>query len=95
LVTTPEILLECANTAARRTYRRDVVEFRDRLAKVGGIIVPTLDEVQNAWKAYADGIGANAGMVDQISFVVMRRLKLTQVFTNDRHFAACGFETLF
>ena len=36
-----------------------------------------------------------AGIVDQVSFVVMRRLGLTRAFTNDWHFRAAGFETLF
>jgi predicted nucleic acid-binding protein len=30
-----------------------------------------------------------------VSFSVMRRLGLTRAFTNDRHFAAAGFEALF
>ncbi len=36
-----------------------------------------------------------AGIVDQVSFVVMRRLGITEAFTNDRHFQAAGFHTLF
>jgi len=30
-----------------------------------------------------------------MSFVVMRRLSMTQAFTNDHHFRAAGFQTLF
>ena len=33
--------------------------------------------------------------VDQLSFRVMRRLGLTEAFTNDQHFQAAGFTTLF
>ncbi|MBI3735253.1 DUF104 domain-containing protein [Candidatus Sumerlaeota bacterium] len=33
--------------------------------------------------------------VDQISFIVMRRLEVTEVFTCDKHFNAAGFNTLF
>ena len=36
-----------------------------------------------------------AGIVDQVSFVVMRRLGLDEAFTNDRHFQAAGFATWF
>ena len=36
-----------------------------------------------------------AGIVDHVSFAVMRRLGITQAFTNDRHFQTAGFETLF
>ena len=37
----------------------------------------------------------DAGIVDQISFVVMRRLGVSRAFTNDRHFRAAGMEPLF
>jgi len=37
----------------------------------------------------------DAGIVDCVSFTVMRRLGLTEAFTNDRHFQAAGFTTLF
>jgi predicted nucleic acid-binding protein len=30
-VTTPFVLLECGNTAARRTFRKDVCDLRDAL----------------------------------------------------------------
>ena len=37
----------------------------------------------------------SAGIVDQVSFAVMRRLGITDAFTNDRHFKAAGFRALF
>ena len=37
----------------------------------------------------------DAGIVDHVSFVVMRRLGISDAFTNDRHFKAAGFNTLF
>ena len=43
----------------------------------------------------ARGLAAGAGLVDQLSFAVMRRLDLDDVFTNDRHFSAAGFRVLF
>ena len=36
-----------------------------------------------------------AGIVDQVSFIVMRRWGITEAFTNDRHFQAAGFRALF
>jgi len=36
-----------------------------------------------------------AGIVDQISFRLMRRLGLSEAFTNDQHFRAAGFMPLF
>lgn len=44
---------------------------------------------------YDRGEAGEAGIVDHISFIVMRRLSLTEAFTNDRHFEAAGFRFLF
>lgn len=94
-LTTSLVLMECANAAARRAFRKDVVDLRDRLKAVGMLIEPTADDVNQAWAAYARGEAGKAGIVDHVSFVVMRRLGIVQAFTNDAHFRAAGFETLF
>jgi uncharacterized protein len=95
LVTTRYVLLECGNAAARTTIRKDVIELRMRLAQANRLIPPTDDDWNQAWEAYDRGDASDAGIVDQVSFVVMRRLGLRQAFTNDEHFRAAGFETLF
>ena len=95
LCTTNFVLLECGNKAARRPYRGRVNELRMQLEKSGMLFVPTEADWQRAWECYAQGQAGNAGIVDQISFVVMRRLNITRAFTHDRHFKAAGFETLF
>lgn len=95
LVTIVPVLVECANAAARRTYRADVVALYEQLALSGGMIELFPEDWDRAWRAYAAGEAGYAGLVDQLSFVVMRRLGLRQAFTNDRHFAAAGFEPLF
>ena len=38
---------------------------------------------------------SQAGIVDQVSFIVMRRLGIIEAFTNDKHFEAAGFRVLF
>jgi uncharacterized protein len=59
-------------------------------------VVPIADEEwELAWQAYDRGDAANAGIADQTSIIVMRRLGVRQVFTNDNHFEAAGFEILF
>jgi predicted nucleic acid-binding protein len=95
LVTTPHVLLECGNASARRPCRADVVQLRLDLMQTGGLVLPTAAEEHDAWDAYAHGVAGQAGIVDHVSFAVMRRLGLTQAFTNDAHFRAAGFETLF
>ena len=95
LVTTSFVLCECGNSAARRPYRSDVKELRKFLIREQLLVDPTLEEVEEAWAAYAQGEAGEAGIVDHLSFRVMRRLGLTEAFTNDQHFRAAGFTTLF
>jgi len=95
VVTTTFVLLECGNAAARRTYREDVCILRRTLELRNEAIVPTDDDWANAWDAYQQGRAGIAGIVDYVSFAVMRRLDIRQAFTNDRHFQEAGFETLF
>lgn len=67
------------------------VELRDQ----GRIEVVTTADCEEAWRVYRDRRPGDAGIVDCISFAVMRRLGLTEAFTNDQHFAAAGFTPLF
>jgi predicted nucleic acid-binding protein len=95
LVTTPYVLLECGNALARTPFRADVCQFREQLAKQKNLIDPMPEEIEEAWAAYQRDHAAGAGIVDHVSFIVMRRLGISDAFTNDRHFKAAGFNTLF
>jgi len=95
LVTTTFILLECGNAASRRPYRSAVDDLREILETSNALLTPTDADWESAWAAYRRGEADLAGIVDHVSFAVMRRLGITSAFTNDRHFAAAGFMTLF
>jgi uncharacterized protein len=95
VVTTELVLYECGNAAARRPYRARVTVLRQALAQEQLLIEPTQEEFEQAWEAYDRGEGGQAGIVDHVSFVVMRRLGIVDAFTNDRHFQAAGFNVLF
>jgi uncharacterized protein len=95
VVTTTFILAECGNNAARTAFRLDVDDLRQRLEMSGGLIYPEKDDWRMAWDGYRHAEAGQAGLVDQISFAVMRRFRLNQAFTNDRHFSAAGFVSLF
>ena len=95
LITTPAILFECGNAAARRPYRTDVTDLRRMLINEKLLIEPTAQEVEDAWAAYERGEAAQAGIVDHVSFQVMRRLGVTEAFTNDKQLEAAGFTLLF
>jgi predicted nucleic acid-binding protein len=95
LLATNAVLLECGNAAARRPYRQRVKALREALLEEHLLVEPTVEEVAAAWEAFDRREAGQAGIVDHLSFAVMRRLGLTEAFTNDRHFQAAGFLTLF
>ncbi len=95
LVTTTFVLLECGNAAARRPDRLRVNALQQTMAARGEVLAPADDDWREAWSAFNRGEANNAGIVDHVSFVVMRRPGQTRAFTNDRHFPAAGFEVLF
>ena len=94
LVSSTFVLLECGNAAARKPYRTAVDQLRLKL-EPGLLFSPIVPEWEGAWEAYLRCDGAGAGIVDQFSFLLMRRLGITEAFTNDHHFQAAGFVTLF
>jgi predicted nucleic acid-binding protein len=95
LVTTSLILIECGNAAARKLYRAEVTALRKVMMREGRLIVSSDSDIEQAWLDYEKAIAGTASIVDQISFVVMRRYGITEAFTNDRHYKAAGFNTLF
>jgi predicted nucleic acid-binding protein len=94
LVTTTFVLAESGNAAARRPFRNDAVQLRESFEAAKALIWPTEEDWRLAWNAYQRGEADAAGIVDHLSFAVMRRLDITQAFTTDRHFRAAGFEVL-
>jgi predicted nucleic acid-binding protein len=95
LFTSSFVLLECGNAAARRPYRSAVSRLGKQMELGHRLIVPTIEDWQTAWLAYENGEAECAGIVDHVSFTIMRRLGISKSFTNDRHFRAAGFEVLF
>ena len=95
VLTTSFVLLECGNAAARRPYRQTVERLRNNPSAAEALVYPTHDDWESSWSAFRRGEADDAGIVDHVSFVVMKRLGVTRAFTNDRHFRAAGFATLF
>ena len=95
VMTTTFVLLECGNAAARRPYRQSVDRLRTYLEAANLLITPQAEDWEWAWETYRAEGPEGAGIVDHISFSVMRRLSIHRVFTNDHHFATVGFQTLF
>ena len=95
IITTSLVLFECGNAAARRPYRAEVSRVREVLERTGLLVAPSQADLIAAWDNYAKTHVGGAGIVDMVSFEVMRRLGLSDAFTNDRHFVEAGFNVLF
>jgi predicted nucleic acid-binding protein len=95
LFTTTFVLLECGNAVCRTPFRSDVEDLRVRLENDGNLIRPGTHVWQEAWQNYVKGHAGDAGIVDQVSFDVMKKRRVGHVFSNDQHFRAAGFTTLF
>ena len=74
LLTTSFILLECGNAAARRPYRNAVADLWHSLIQSGDLFYPTAEQVAGAWASYTARPAGSAGIVDLVSFAVMRDL---------------------
>lgn len=95
LYTSTLVLLECANAAARRPYRRVVAGLWREMKAAGRVFHPTEEDLEEAWSDYDHGVMGGPGVVDLTSFRAMRHLGIERAFTNDRHFRDIGFQVLF
>jgi predicted nucleic acid-binding protein len=94
LVTTNYVLLEAASLVQRR---QGVQALRVLLRDVAPMFVVDWVGPEEHSSAVAAVLAAGRrelGIVDCVSFGVMRRLELTRAFTFDRHFAEQGFEVV-
>ncbi len=95
LVMTDAVLLEIGN-ALSRSYKAEGSEIIDEFLASDDVQVvhmtPTLfDQAFGLYKSYSD---KEWGLVDCLSFVVMRTEGLTRALTFDRHFTQAGFTVL-
>jgi len=95
LLTTDAILLEFGNALARN-YKNEAVDLIEYFlsaeeAEIFRLTPELFDKAFALYKSYRD---QSWGLVDCISFVVMREANVTQALTCDRHFIQAGFQTL-
>lgn len=95
LLTTDAILLEFGNALARnyKNEAADLIEYflSAEEAEIFRLTHELFDKAFDLYKSYQD---QSWGLVDCISFVVMREANVTQALTCDRHFIQAGFQTL-
>lgn len=98
IVTTDEVLVEVLNAFAGRGahLRKAVVDLVFRLRRD-----PDVQVVEQSRASFDAGLimydarhDKGYSLVDCISMITMRRMVITRVLTNDRHFAQEGFTVL-
>ena len=95
LITTDAILLEIGNCLSSN-YKNEAVELIEKFLASDDIevirLTPDLfDEALSLYKKHQD---KSWGLVDCVSFVVMKQNQVTQALTFDRHFVQAGFQAL-
>lgn len=96
VVTTRAVLLEIGNSLSRPPVRWVVAQFLEALERNANTsIVPLSEDIYfAALKIYSNYQDNEWGLVDCISFVVMRDHKIRQALTADIHFEQAGFQAL-
>ena len=95
LVTTDAILPEIGN-ALSRNFKSESVEIIEHFltsddVKVIHLHPPLFRKAFDLYKSHSDKLW---GLIDCVSFVVMRDLAITDVLSADKHFEQAGFNIL-
>ncbi len=96
VVVTDAVLLEIGNALSRmdRSAAVAVQIIRDLRNSPGATVVNLNPELfESAFDLYRRHIDKQWGLVDCVSFVVMRRMGLTTALAFDQHFVQAGFVT--
>ena len=95
LVTTDAVLLEVGNGLARG-FRDEAVALFEELENSPEAEIVRLDpEIFDAAKAlYKSHRDKEWGLVDCVSFIVMRERQISDALTSDKHFVQAGFRAL-
>ena len=96
LVTTRPILLEIGNSLARRSLRRFGLDTLHGMSADTNLAIVELSAglYDSALKLFSDRMDKECGLVDCVSFVVMREHGIEAALTTDRHFVQAGFRAL-
>jgi predicted nucleic acid-binding protein len=96
IVTTVWVLTELGNFLADKVRRRSFIAFVRDLRKDARVkvIPPHADLFDRGLDLYARRPDKEWSITDCISFVVMKRERLTEALTADHHFEQAGFRAL-
>lgn len=95
-VTTRAVLLEIGNALSKIRHRSAAIRLLTALENDPSVeIVSASDELyRRAFEIYRDRVDKEWGLIDCLSFVVMKDEGLTDALTADNHFRQAGFREL-
>lgn len=93
IVTTRAILLEIGNALAKLRHRQAAIRLLNALEHDPTVeIVPVTEALyKEAFELYRSRPDKEWGLIDCMSFIVMRERKLADALTADDHFRQAGF----
>lgn len=96
IITTQAVLLEIGNSLAKAKYRHSCVSLIENLRSDTSTIVVSIsnEPFDDAFNLFRDRSDKEWGLVDCVSFVVMRERGINDALTADEHFVQAGFRAL-
>jgi uncharacterized protein len=88
------VLVESFALIQNRLGMRACQEFEDKITPLINVVWITDDQHTEMVKIFLLANRRNLSLVDCASFVTMRRLDITRVFSLDKHFLEQGFEVI-
>lgn len=95
IIVTDSIILEIANSLSRR-YKAEAIQIIEEFLSSENVEVVrlTIDTFERAFNLYKTRQDKEWGLVDCISFIVMKDGSVSEVLTFDQHFSQAGFQIL-
>ncbi len=96
LVTTRPVLLEIGNSLSRKAVRGSGLQLLRRVSDDSNISIVelTVELYESALSLFAERPDKEWGLIDSVSFVVMRERGIEAALTTDNHFIQAGFRAL-
>lgn len=95
-VTHTGVLLETGNGLSSLRLRQAALSLKRKLeaSEIVEIVEIDNDLYEAGWRLFAERLDKEWGIIDCVSFELMRRLDLADALTADRHFEQAGFRKL-
>jgi hypothetical protein len=96
IVTTRAIVFEIGNALSKQQYRTQAIHFLKYLESDPQIEIVSMTEelYAKAFNLFSSHHDKSWGLIDCLSFVVMRQQHIVSALTTDHHFEQAGFRAL-